>query len=75
MVKTAALAGILCNTARFRKWLSIATGTDNLNAAEAADVVRQVCKVESRAELNTNRQAERLFHQLLRRPYLDWHEK
>ncbi|MNW17753.1 hypothetical protein D3C71_2170540 [compost metagenome] len=39
------------------------------SADEAADYIRRVCHVESRAQLDHNPQAANLFHELVRKPF------
>jgi hypothetical protein len=42
------------------------------NTEEAAHVVRSVCGVESRAELDTDAVAEQRFHELIRKPFAEY---
>ena len=39
------------------------------SADEAADYIRRVCHVGSRAELDHDQQAANLFHELVRKPF------
>lgn len=39
------------------------------SADEAADYIRRVCRVGSRAELDHNRDAANAFHELVRKPF------
>lgn len=74
----ARLAGILCGDPEFQAWLE----ARNPQLAEraplgladadlAAHLVRTICDVESRAELDHNPEAARRFHELIRKPWAD----
>ncbi|TAL89264.1 MAG: hypothetical protein EPN62_08675 [Candidimonas sp.] len=60
----ARLAGQLCQQSAFQRF------ADVTSAEEAADWIRHVCGVESRAELDHNAAAAKRFHDEIRRPYL-----
>lgn len=60
----ARLAGQLCQQQRFQRFADVS------NAEEAADWIRHLCGVESRAELDHNPAAAKRFHDEIRRPYL-----
>lgn len=75
----AKLAGILCADAKFRKWLfatRITCAADNFpDEAEqdeegAAELVRSICQVSTRAELDHNPRAAEFFHEIIRKPWL-----
>lgn len=79
----AKLAAMWCRDARFRRWLSeqfpdqCATCADDgmtiFNHHEvAAAVVRHVCGVRSRAELDEDRRAATTFHVQIRLPYVSY---
>lgn len=51
-------AGIRCNEGAFQKWLSVS------DADEAAAQVREQCAVDSRAELDTDADAARRWHDM-----------
>lgn len=76
----ARLAGILCGDNDFRMWLqsvapreALALGLKADEPSErAAVVVRFMCGVESRAELDHNDQAAERFHELIRKPWLSF---
>lgn len=74
MATTAQLAGILPRIDSFREWVGTFTNGQPVTVEIAAAFIREVCQVSSRAELATNPRAERRFHQLLRRPYIDWRD-
>lgn len=63
-VQPAAQCGIRCNDLRFREYLSVEHGFKTANSEEAAAVVRQICRVESRKEFSTSHKARTLWHQL-----------
>lgn len=63
-LQPAAQAGIRCDDPVFRKFLEEQDGCPASNADEAANIVRFLCGVESRAELGTNHKARVLWHQL-----------
>ena len=55
-------AALRCKEPQFLRFLG---ATDE---AEAADVVRIVCNIQSRGELDTSADAADLFHRIIRRP-------
>jgi len=59
----AKLAGQLCQQEAFQIWMCVH------DANEAADSIRSMCGIESRAELDHNEAAANLFHQKIRIPY------
>lgn len=59
----AQVAGTLCTLPAFWQHLGVT------NEEEAAEMVRNLCGVKSRAELNTNPAAAQLFHDYVRRPF------
>ena len=59
----AKLAGMWCNDPEFLKWFE---ATD---ASDAAEGIRVLCEIESRAELDSNPEAAEKFHRLIRGPY------
>jgi hypothetical protein len=74
-IDTAQLAGMLPNDRVFREWVTtFTTITETVTVAEAAQFIRYVCEVESRAELATNKEAERRFHTILRRNFIAWRD-
>jgi hypothetical protein len=62
----AKLAGRWCQSPEFREWADVA------DADEAAEYIRAMCGVESRAELDHNPEAAAAFHKYIRQPYADW---
>lgn len=62
-----------CKEPQFHRFLNIA---DDLNAENhARDMILRVCRIESRSELDTNKEAADIFHEQFRRPFLDWWNK
>ena len=59
-------AGMLCQNPKFRAFLSAEFGERLDSEKKAAKVVRDVCQVKSRAELDTNREAGRRWQQLVK---------
>jgi hypothetical protein len=45
------------------------------DSREAADLVREMCKVGSRKELDTNNEANKAWHRLIRKPYSEYYLK
>lgn len=70
----AKLAGQWCNDHTFWEWLEEEVGRKVASAEDAAGLVRHICMVSSRAELDNDAAAADLFHRLIRRPYADWLE-
>lgn len=74
----ARLAGIFCSGEDFQAWIEArysqiaerlpfeAVGPDR-----AAHIIRSVCGVESRAELDHNKRAAEVFHAEIRQPWLE----
>lgn len=58
-------AGILCNNPAFRVFLSQELNQRIDTPKKAAIVVRTVCQIKSRAELNANDEAAHVWRQLV----------
>lgn len=76
----AKLAGILCADMGFQAWIEHAYGEElpanaalplDDDAERAAVIVRHVCRVKSRAELDHSEAAATIFHERIRKP---WHQ-
>jgi hypothetical protein len=71
----AILAGRWCNDLTFHEWLSVKFPQEWAACAgmhprnKAATVVRHVCGIESRAELDSNQGSASLFNVHIREPY------
>lgn len=73
------LAAMWCDQEQFQAWAkktfpnawatAEATTMFGKPAEIAAEVVRAICAVKSRAELDTNQAAQRIFHERIRLPY------
>lgn len=66
----AQLAGRLCKEPEFQKWIARKTPGVQPSEEAAAGFVRLLCGVKSRAEIDTNPEAERKFHEGIRGPWL-----
>ena len=60
----AQLAGILCNTGGFRRFVSDQIGGEDVDVERAANFVRLTCGVKSRSEIDGNAHARRQFAEL-----------
>lgn len=69
------MAGMLPRDPAFREWVAIVSGQEGVREEHAADWIRFVCEVESRRELDSNRDAQLRFHSRIRRPFVDWKEQ
>jgi hypothetical protein len=75
MPNIAQLAGMLPRDPMFREWLSSTTQVEQLTTDEAAEIIRTVCKIDSRRTLATDEVAAKRFDNLLRRPFVEWRSK
>ncbi|MFM0503937.1 hypothetical protein [Paraburkholderia caffeinilytica] len=67
----ARMAGVLCQDVEFRVFMS-AQGWHAGNDQEAAETIRQMCGVTTRAELDHNADAATVFHRVIRGPWVKW---
>lgn len=77
----AKLSGVLCSHPEFRLWLAgkfsarwwgvVSDHQDFKDEQIAAQVIRDVCQVKSRAELDHDGEAAERFHELIRRRWLE----
>ena len=68
-------AAMMCNGAKFQRWVEsrIGAAPDGVSAQQhAAQFVRNACGITSRAELDHNANAATLFHEAVRKPFVDW---
>ncbi|MNX76001.1 hypothetical protein D3C86_1074930 [compost metagenome] len=68
-------AAMMCNGAKFQRWVvsRIGAAPEGVTAQQhAAQFVRDVCGVTSRAELDHSARAATLFHEAVRKPFLAW---
>lgn len=66
----ARLAGIWCNDPKFWRWLAVKHGEDLDSDMAAAQWVRTVCGVTSRAELDNDAGVGVCFHKHIREPFM-----
>lgn len=71
-------AGMMCSDPAFQRWIvrehafeAEAIASDLSGTDAAAEVVRLVCGVKSRAELDHNAEAATRFHERVRKPWLE----
>ncbi|MNL52391.1 hypothetical protein D3C87_1755600 [compost metagenome] len=68
-------AAMMCNGAKFQRRVVSRTGAapEGVTAQQyAAQFVRNVCGVTSRAEPDHSARAATLFHEAVRKPFLAW---
>lgn len=68
-------AAMMCNGAKFQRWVvsRIGAAPEGVTAQQhAAQFVRNVCGITSRAELDHSGRAATLFHEAVRKPFLAW---
>lgn len=68
-------AAMMCNGAKFQRWVvsRIGAAPDGVSASQhAAQYVRDICGISSRAQLDHNAQAAGLFHEAVRKPFVKW---
>lgn len=71
----AQLACVWCRDPVFRKWLFVEHGEEHSfsdNEETAAGLLKVVCGIESRKELDTNEEAKQRFQTLIRYPFMDF---
>lgn len=63
-----------CREQTFWEWIRFASlqGKAPSNEAEAAEIVKHVCGIETRSELDTNLKARETFQCKFLTPYKDW---
>lgn len=68
-------AAMMCNGAKFQRWVvsRIGAAPDGVSASQhAAQFIRDACGITSRAQLDHNAQAASLFHEAVRKPFVQW---
>lgn len=68
-------AAMMCNSEKFQRWVvsRIGAAADGVSAQQhAAQHVRYMCGITSRAELDHNAAAAALFHTAVRIPFVEW---
>jgi hypothetical protein len=72
----AKLAGMWCNDPDFWEWINSTTHEgifwDVKNDIDAAVLIRELCLIQSRAELDHDRGARHLFSDRIRMPFMAW---
>ena len=63
--KLSQIAGALCHDAAFRAWCEAQYGDPCPDEAAAAQLIRELCGVDSRALLDANQEAAGVFRELL----------
>ncbi|HBL65921.1 MAG TPA: hypothetical protein DDZ58_08465 [Achromobacter sp.] len=66
---------MMCNGATFQRRVVSRVGAapEGVSAQQhAAQFVRDACGIASRAELDHNAKAATLFHEAVRKPFVDW---
>ncbi|MHB8914932.1 MAG: hypothetical protein ACYC4K_03870 [Thiobacillus sp.] len=65
-------AGILSNDPKFWEWLELIEGPTVVNANQAAEHIRLLCGVSSRADLDHDAEAGRRFREEFMAPFDEW---
>ncbi|PPA72561.1 hypothetical protein C4E15_30045 [Achromobacter spanius] len=66
---------MMCNGAKFQRWVVSRVGAapEGVSAQQhAAQYVRDMCGITSRADLDHNAGAATLFHEAVRKPFVKW---
>jgi hypothetical protein len=66
---------MMCNGAKFQRWVvpRVGAAPEGVSAQQhAAQFVRGVCGITSRADLDHNPEASTLFHTAVRVPFVEW---
>jgi hypothetical protein len=64
-MKLSQIAGALCHDEKFREWCEKEFGEPCPHEPAAAELIRQMCGIESRSHLDTNNHAASLFREIL----------
>lgn len=71
----ARLAGQMCQNPDFLDWFArhlFGSDGKKLGATEAANIMRAICRVSTRAELDHNKPAAERFHNEIRKPWVEY---
>lgn len=68
----AKLAGMWCEDGDFLAWIGKTMGPAWAKPEQAAACIRHLCSIESRADLDSNEEAARLFQETFRGPFMEW---
>lgn len=63
--KLSQIAGAMCNDPNFRAWAASKYGDEIPNADAAAEMVRAMCGIDSRRDLDTNDGAATVFREIM----------
>ena len=69
------LAAMLGANPAFPQFVLSTFGEDAKTPDDCATVIRYVCRISSRAELDHNKHAEVLFHEKIRKPFIEFYER
>lgn len=65
------MACCFCRDPQFHAWLTEQAG-EPVNEAGAKEFILVVCQVDSRNDLDRHTGAAQRFHNLVRKPFLEW---
>jgi hypothetical protein len=68
------LAAMWCGSDDFRFFLAHTLGRTPDEIADPAEIIRQTCGIESRAQLDHDDRAAQIFHNTFRLPYQAWQQ-
>lgn len=67
------MACTFCRDPQFRQWMT--REGPSINEARAKEIILGVCGITSRNALDTDPAAAERFHELVRKPFLEWKEQ
>lgn len=70
-------AAVLCKQPAFYEWMLLNgevhnPGSHARNETEVAKRLKAICNINSRSELDHNKEAEKVFHERIRKPFHSW---
>ncbi|CAB5512033.1 hypothetical protein LMG26857_01322 [Achromobacter anxifer] len=68
-------AAMMCSRAKFQRWVvsRIGAAPEGVSPSQhAAQYVRDICGITSRAQLDHHALAAGMFHEAIRKPFLEW---
>ena len=68
------MACVFCRDPAFRNFASQKLGGGFCSETQAKAFILTQCQITSRNELDTNPEAAQRFHDLVRKPFLEWKE-
>ncbi|WP_202730544.1 hypothetical protein [Achromobacter xylosoxidans] len=69
------VAAMMCGSAKFQRWVvsRIGAAPQGVSPSQhAAQFVRDACGITSRAQLDHSATAATLFHEAVRKPFIEW---